>query len=243
MRRDGSRSSRLSANIDVAATDHVSSLAQLLGEPFLALLGALFERIGDGRLREKVRAALPFTLTGSQQAALADIEADLAKPERMTRLLQGDVGSGKTVVALLAATNVIEAGAQAAFMAPTELLVRQHARTIQPLADAAGIRIAVLTGRERGKEREDIVAGRATLADVTATEGLANTVARMSRCGLGQSAPNPILTTMRNFPEAYEARIAAAPFVPLVTLEEALREAVAVQGRQPVNPEIESQMT
>jgi [NiFe] hydrogenase diaphorase moiety large subunit len=90
---------------------------------------------------------------------------------------------------------------------------------------------------------EKIVAGRATLADVAATEGLANTVARMSRCGLGQSAPNPILTTMRNFPEAYEARIAAAPFVPRVTLEDALREAVEVQGREPVNPAAESRMT
>jgi ATP-dependent DNA helicase RecG len=118
-------------------------------------------RIGDGALRKTIRAALPFTLTGSQEAALAEIAADLARPERMTRLLQGDVGSGKTVVALLAAATVIESGAQAAFMAPTELLVRQHARIIQPLADAAGIRIAVLTGRERGAEREAILAGTA----------------------------------------------------------------------------------
>ena len=118
-------------------------------------------RSGDGRLRAKLIAALPFTLTGSQQAALADIEADLAAPERMLRLLQGDVGSGKTVVALLAAANVIEAGGQAALMAPTELLVRQHARTIAPLAEAAGIRIAVLTGREKGREREAILAGLA----------------------------------------------------------------------------------
>ena len=118
-------------------------------------------RHGDGRLRARLLAALPFTLTASQTQALADIESDLAKPERMLRLLQGDVGSGKTVVALLAAANVIEAGGQAAFMAPTELLVRQHARTIQPLADAAGLRMAVLTGRERGKERDAIVAGLA----------------------------------------------------------------------------------
>ncbi len=118
-------------------------------------------RSGDGQLRAKLIAALPFTLTGSQQAALADIEADLAAPERMLRLLQGDVGSGKTVVALLAAANVIEAGGQAALMAPTELLVRQHARTIAPLAEAAGIRFAVLTGREKGREREAILAGLA----------------------------------------------------------------------------------
>jgi len=81
---------------------------------------------------------------------------------------------------------------------------------------------------------EKIVAGRATLSDIGATEALANTVARMSRCGLGQTAPNPILTTMRSFPELYEARLATAPFVPLVPLQDALREAVEVQGRGPV---------
>ncbi len=116
-------------------------------------------RKGDGRLRAKLIAALPFHLTRSQEVALSEIEADLARPERMLRLLQGDVGSGKTVVALIAAANVIEAGAQAAMMAPTELLVRQHARTIAPLADEAGIRIAVLTGREKGREREAVLAG------------------------------------------------------------------------------------
>src|SRR4029077_10207070 len=110
---------------------------------------------------EKILAALPFTLTGSQRTAVAEIDADLARPERMLRLLQGDVGSGKTVVALLAAVTVVEAGAQAAIMAPTELLIRQHARTIAPLATAAGLRFAVLTGRERGKERDAILAALA----------------------------------------------------------------------------------
>jgi [NiFe] hydrogenase diaphorase moiety large subunit len=84
---------------------------------------------------------------------------------------------------------------------------------------------------------EKIVAGRATLADMAATESLANTVARMSRCGLGQTAPNPILTTMRSFPELYEAKLAPVPFEPLVTLQDALREAVEVQGREPVPQE------
>jgi [NiFe] hydrogenase diaphorase moiety large subunit len=77
---------------------------------------------------------------------------------------------------------------------------------------------------------EKIVAGRATLADVNATEALASTVARMSRCGLGQTAPNPILTSMRSFPELYEARLSTAAFEPLVTLDEALREAVEIRG-------------
>jgi [NiFe] hydrogenase diaphorase moiety large subunit len=85
---------------------------------------------------------------------------------------------------------------------------------------------------------EKIVAGRATRADMTATETLANTVTRMSRCGLGQSAPNPILTTMRSFPELYEARMQTGSFVPRVTLPEALADAVHVQGRQPVAEEV-----
>ena len=84
---------------------------------------------------------------------------------------------------------------------------------------------------------EKIVAGRATLSDIAATEALADTVSRMSRCGLGQTAPNPILTTMRSFPELYEARLAPDAFTPLVTLHDALRDAVLVQGREPVPQE------
>jgi ATP-dependent DNA helicase RecG len=110
---------------------------------------------GEGALRAKVIAALPYSLSPSQARAVDDIVTDLARPQRMTRLLQGDVGSGKTVVALLAAATVIEAGRQAALMAPTEILVRQHFATICPLADKAGIRTAILTGRERGRERAE----------------------------------------------------------------------------------------
>jgi ATP-dependent DNA helicase RecG len=110
---------------------------------------------GSGRLRQTLIEALPYALTGSQTQAVEDIAADLAKPERMLRLLQGDVGSGKTVVALLAAATVIEAGRQAVLMAPTEILARQHLATIAPLAASAGIQVAILTGRERGRERAD----------------------------------------------------------------------------------------
>lgn len=112
---------------------------------------------GDGRLRQKIEEALPFSLTGSQQNAIQEIVADLSTDHRMLRLLQGDVGSGKTVVALMAAACVIEAGRQAAIMAPTEILARQHYDRLAPLAKAAGIRIAILTGRERGREREEIL--------------------------------------------------------------------------------------
>jgi ATP-dependent DNA helicase RecG len=112
---------------------------------------------GDGRLRERIVAALPFALTNSQRTALKEIEADMGAPRRMLRLLQGDVGSGKTVVALLAMTIAVEAGAQAALMAPTEVLARQHAETIAPLADAAGLTIGLLTGREKGRARDEIL--------------------------------------------------------------------------------------
>ncbi|MBF0323683.1 MAG: ATP-dependent DNA helicase RecG [Alphaproteobacteria bacterium] len=113
---------------------------------------------GDGSLRAKVAAALPFSLTGAQARSLAEIEADMAKPFRMLRLLQGDVGSGKTVVALFAALAAIEAGTQAALLAPTEILARQHFATISPLAQAAGLRVALLTGRDKGRPREAILA-------------------------------------------------------------------------------------
>src|SRR5256886_5098753 len=136
----------------------------LAGQLALALVRAHLRRPagrappGTGQLRKKRVAGLPYSLTPSQQRAVAEIIADLAKPERMLRLLQGDVGSGKTVVALLAAAAVIEGGRQAALMAPTEILARQHFNTIAPLAAAADINVAILTGRERGRERNDILA-------------------------------------------------------------------------------------
>ncbi len=140
----------------------------LAGQVSLALVRAKVRRlsgrplIGDGRIVEKLRAALPYSLTASQEFALAEINADLADPERMLRLLQGDVGSGKTVVALLAMARAVEAGGQAALMAPTEILARQHLATIAPLAEQAGLRVAILTGREKGRERTDTLAGLAS---------------------------------------------------------------------------------
>ncbi len=113
---------------------------------------------GDGHLRSKIIDALPYALTKSQRDAVAAITEDLRQPVRMLRLVQGDVGSGKTVVALLAAAAVAEAGKQAALMAPTEILARQHIKTIAPLAERAGMRVAILTGREKGKERREFLA-------------------------------------------------------------------------------------
>jgi len=135
----------------------------LAGQLALALVRAQLRRpagdrnAGDGHLRKKIIDALPYSLTSSQQQAAAAISDDLRQPVRMLRLLQGDVGSGKTVVALLAAAAVTEVGKQAALMAPTEILARQHIKTITPLAERAGLRVAILTGREKGKERHDIL--------------------------------------------------------------------------------------
>jgi ATP-dependent DNA helicase RecG len=116
---------------------------------------------GDGRLRQATLAALPFSLTGAQSRALDDIYRDMGKPLRMLRLLQGDVGSGKTVVALLAMLNAVETGAQAALMVPTEILARQHMETLTPLAEVAGVRVALLTGRDKGKARAALLAALA----------------------------------------------------------------------------------
>jgi ATP-dependent DNA helicase RecG len=143
----------------------------LAGQLALALVRAHMRReagrgsSSEGQLRAKILKALPYTLTHSQQTAIDDIINDLALPQRMLRLLQGDVGSGKTVVALVAAAAVIEAGRQAAIMAPTELLARQHLNTIAPLAEAAGIKVAILTGRERGSGRQAIL-DRLVLGDI-----------------------------------------------------------------------------
>jgi ATP-dependent DNA helicase RecG len=115
-----------------------------------------------GQLRQKVLAALPFRLTPAQSRAVAEIDADLAAPARMLRLLQGDVGSGKTLVALLAMLGAIEAGGQAALMAPTEILARQHAATLAHLLAAVGLAPVLLTGRERGLRRQRLLAGLAS---------------------------------------------------------------------------------
>ena len=108
---------------------------------------------GDGRLRDKVLETLPYTPTGAQTRAVAEIAADLAEPRRMNRLLQGDVGAGKTLVALMALLVAVEAGGQGVMMAPTEILARQHRDGLAPLAEAAGVRLELLTGRDKGAAR------------------------------------------------------------------------------------------
>ena len=109
----------------------------------------------DGRMRTAVAKALPFAMTNGQQHALDEILDDMASPERMVRLMQGDVGAGKTIVAFFAALAAVEAGFQAAIMAPTEILARQHLESLAPYLDAAGIRIDILTGRDKGVSRRE----------------------------------------------------------------------------------------
>ena len=113
---------------------------------------------GDGALRKRLLAALPFSLTGAQTRSVAEIDADMRAPQRMLRLLQGDVGSGKTVVAALAMLASVECGAQGALMAPTEILARQHAASLAPWFAAAGIRAITLTGRDKGRARDALLA-------------------------------------------------------------------------------------
>lgn len=112
---------------------------------------------GDGHLRQKVLNLLPFELTSAQKKVLEEIDADAAKPFQMLRLLQGDVGSGKTIVALLAMLNAVETGAQAAIMAPTEILAKQHFETIAPLCAKIGIKAELLIGKTKSKARTDIL--------------------------------------------------------------------------------------
>jgi ATP-dependent DNA helicase RecG len=115
----------------------------------------------DGTLKARTLAGLPYRLTGAQNRALGEIEHDMADRHRMLRLLQGDVGSGKTVVALMAMLNAVEAGRQAALMAPTEILARQHLVTIRPICDRIGVVVALLTGRDNGKARAQTLAALA----------------------------------------------------------------------------------
>ena len=120
------------------------------------------ETRGDGTLQKKVLDSLPFAPTGAQNRAIAEIQEDLAKPIRMNRLLQGDVGSGKTLVAFMAMLTAVEAGGQAVMMAPTEILAKQHLAGLRPLAEAVGVNLALLTGRDKGKERAKKLAALAS---------------------------------------------------------------------------------
>ncbi len=152
---------------DLEPTSHIRSrLAydELLANQLTLALMRNRQRKINGRsfkqsvvLRNKIERKLPFNLTRAQKRSLYEIDHDMGQKERMLRLLQGDVGSGKTIVAVMAMMNAVENGSQAAIMAPTEILARQHAKSIKPWLNAAGVRFVTLTGRDKGKTRELIL--------------------------------------------------------------------------------------
>lgn len=109
---------------------------------------------GDGHLRTPVLKNLPYHPTVAQVRAISEISDDMAAPQRMNRLLQGDVGSGKTLVAFMVLLIAIEAGGQGVLMAPTEILARQHLQALRPLAENSGVVMEILTGRDKGRERK-----------------------------------------------------------------------------------------
>jgi ATP-dependent DNA helicase RecG len=137
-----------------------NQLALLLMRARMSVIPGRAHR-AEGAVARRLEAALPFSLTGAQRQAIDDIRADLGAEKRMLRLLQGDVGSGKTVVALMAMAEVVEAGRQAAMMAPTEILARQHHERIAPLAASVGLRVALLTGRDKASARRASLAALA----------------------------------------------------------------------------------
>ena len=114
---------------------------------------------GDGSLIAKLK--LPYEMTRAQRRVVEEIRGDMAQSAPMLRLLQGDVGSGKTLVALMAMLTAIESGAQAALLAPTEILARQHHATLLNQLDRIGVRVGILTGREKGRARESVLMGLA----------------------------------------------------------------------------------
>ncbi len=113
--------------------------------------------VGTGAFSDSVEQSLPFSLTGAQKNAIAEISADMKGGFRMLRLVQGDVGSGKTMVALMAILQALESGAQAALMAPTEILARQHLQGLSPYLEQVGLKCALITGRLKGKRREAVL--------------------------------------------------------------------------------------
>src|SRR5437867_3191606 len=182
---------------ELAAARSLAHRSLIFDELFFLQLGLALRRQAAGEepgtafppstaLVPALQRRLPFRPTGAQERAFAEIAADLAAPHPMRRLLQGDVGSGKTLVALLAALTVVEAGHQAALMAPTELLAEQHFETVGPLAAALGVEPVLLTGAVKGKARKSALAGLAegTILLAVGTHALIQEGVAFARLGL-----------------------------------------------------------
>ena len=207
---------------------------------------------GDGALRARLN--LPFSLTGAQTRAIAEIEADLVQGAPMLRLLQGDVGSGKTAVALHAMLIAVEAGAQAALLAPTEILARQHAETLTRMAASTGVSIALLTGRDKGRAREATLMGlldgsiqiligtHAIFQDTVAYKNLALVVIdEQHRFGVGQR----LMLTQKAKTTAHCLAMTATPIPRTLTLAQYGEMDVSrldemPPGRQPIDTRVVS---
>ncbi|HUF23853.1 MAG TPA: ATP-dependent DNA helicase RecG, partial [Vicinamibacterales bacterium] len=189
------------AGVDADALNAFRTPAQqrlIFEEFFLFQAGLLLKRrrqradrkrrsvVIDDRVRDAARAVLPFRLTGDQKRAVKEIVDDMARPEPMNRLLQGDVGAGKTIVALLAALVAMENGFQVAFMAPTEILADQHFMTIRRRLEASRFRVAALTGSVPAKKRREILAELAagSMHMVVGTHALAEEAVAFRELGL-----------------------------------------------------------
>jgi ATP-dependent DNA helicase RecG len=141
----------------------------LAGQLALALVRASLKKdqgrslLASGNLKQKLLTLLPFTLTNAQQKTIIEIEQDLAASERMVRLLQGDVGAGKTLVAFFALLHAVESGKQTALMVPTEILARQHFNALKAYCAQLGVSLALLTRREKGKTLEQLATGAAQI--------------------------------------------------------------------------------
>jgi len=207
---------------------------------------------GDGGLRARLN--LPFSLTGAQTRAIAEIEADLGQGAPMLRLLQGDVGSGKTAVALHAMLIAVEAGAQAALLAPTEILARQHGETLTRMAAGTGVSIALLTGRDKGRAREATLMGlldgsiqiligtHAIFQDSVAYKNLALVVIdEQHRFGVGQR----LMLTQKARTTAHCLAMTATPIPRTLTLAQYGEMDVSrldemPPGRQPIDTRVVS---
>jgi ATP-dependent DNA helicase RecG len=167
---------------------------------------------GDERFTSKLLESLPYKATGAQQRSTKEIFADMGEPAPMLRLLQGDVGSGKTLVAALAMARAAEAGLQSAMMAPTDLLARQHGATLAPLLEAAGVSMAVLTGRDKGKDRKAILEKLASgeLSVVVGTHALFQEEVLFNDLGL------IVIDEQHRFGVSDRARLVAKGFAPHV---------------------------
>jgi ATP-dependent DNA helicase RecG len=147
--------------------------------------GVLFEKVGD-YFNEFYKRHLPFELTGAQKRVIKEIRADTAKGKQMNRLLQGDVGSGKTIVAVLTMLLAIDNGYQACLMAPTEILCQQHFASVRSLVEKIGVSVGLLTGSTKAKERKQLLAQLAdgTLSLVIGTHALIEETVAFKKLGL-----------------------------------------------------------